>query len=244
MKYQVKLEIYEGPLDLLLRLLEREEISAKDVSARAIVEQFLNYFEETGFSDIEEGSRFLVLAAALLSLKACLLLPQPEEQEGGRDSCYGDDDQEGFPDTDFEDYLLIQEAAVVLDERAREWSLSYPRSLSLTREAPRYKGVQEDVSLLVRAFQDVLANRPAPPVPYTVESAAYDLEEAMQDALKRVGDRPDGLLFRDLFPGKAGKEEIIAIFLAVLELVFRGEIKVRQDRETGEIHLQRVGEVL
>lgn len=233
MKYQVKLEIYNGPLDLLLRLLEKEEIPARDVSVSSIIEQFFEHFRKTGATDIEEGSRFLVLAAALLSLKARLLLPQPKEQEGEREYCDEEDDREGLAEMSVQDYLLIMKAAAMLDERAREWRRSYPR-LEVVREQ---RGVREDVSLLVRAFQRVLAERPAPPVPYVVENSTCDLEEAINNVKKMVQNRPEGLLFRELFTDKSGKEEIIAVFLAVLELVFQGEIKVWQDRETGEIHL-------
>lgn len=234
MKYQVKLEVYNGPLDLLLRLLEKEEIPARDVSVCSIIEQFLEHFRGTGSNDIEEGGRFLVLAAALLSLKARLLLPQPRRQEGEREYCNEEDDREGLTETSLQDYLLIVKAAAILDERAREWRRSYPRSLNIVRE---HRGVQEDVSLLVRAFQRVLAERPSPPAAYVVENSACDLEEAIENVKKMAQERPEGLLFRELFTDKSGKEEVIAVFLAVLELVFQGEIKVWQDRETGEIHL-------
>lgn len=242
MKYQVKLEVYEGPLDLLVRSVEKEEISAGEVSVYTIIEQFLRYFRELEFSDLEEGSRFLMLAAALLSLKAHWLLPQQAEEEETveADPCCEDDDEELFLNSSFEDYLLFQEAAVVLEERAREWSMSYNRPRSSNKGISRRRkdqGVQEDVSILVRAFKDVLANLPEPSAPYTVGSAPFDLAAAMEDVLKSVQAGTGCLLFRDLFAEKASKEEVIITFLAVLELVFRGEIGVRQDQLTDEIYL-------
>jgi segregation and condensation protein A len=244
LKYQVKLEVYEGPLDLLVRLVERDEISAGEISVYTIIEQFLRYFSELGSSDLEEGSCFLMLAAALLSLKAHWLLPQPDEEEETIEDEFYCEDEESLLDSSFEDYILFQEAAVVLEERAREWSLSYNRPKTSQKDFPqrhKCKGVQGDVSLLVRAFRDVLANLPKPSAPYIVESTTFDLAAVMKDVLKSVQNGIGCLIFRDLFVEKASREDVIITFLAVLELVFRGEIGVRQDQKTGEIYLDPTG---
>ena len=164
------------------------------------------------------------------------MLPQQEDEEETIEDELGCEDEESLLDSSFEDYLLFQEAALVLEERAREWSLSYNRPKISKKDLPRQpkrKGVQGDVSLLVEAFKEVLANLPEPSVPYTVESVPFDLAAAMQDVLKTVQAATGCLIFRDLFAEKASKGEVIITFLAVLELVFRGEIGVRQDQKTG-----------
>jgi segregation and condensation protein A len=120
LKYQVQLDVYEGPLDLLLRRLNNEEIPAGEIPVCIIIDQFIDYYMGIAFSDLEEGSRFLVLAATLLAVKARLLLPRREEEDEESDTLLDQDDEEGLLETDFDEYLAFQDAAMTLEERAAE----------------------------------------------------------------------------------------------------------------------------
>lgn len=237
MKYRVHLEIFEGPLDLLLKQLTTEEIPAGKVSICKIVDQFVDYYMGIAFSDLEEGSRFLVLVATLLEVKARLLLPRREDRgEDEIDSLLAEEDGEGSLETDFEEYLAFQEAAVNLEERGRQWMKIYKRP-SLPIRAPVQRGVDGDISRLVEAFQGIVERISQIPEPYTVNSVSYDLDSVMESVLLKLKSRPQGLYFSEFFPADYGREEVIFTFLAVLELVYEGKLRVHNERENGELLL-------
>ncbi|MEG3068104.1 MAG: segregation/condensation protein A [Syntrophaceticus schinkii] len=102
---------------------------AGEIPVCTIIDQFIDYYMGIAFSDLEEGSRFLVLAATLLAVKARLLLPRHEEEDEESDPLLDQDDEDGLLETDFEEYLAFQDAAITLEERAREWMMVYRRPL-------------------------------------------------------------------------------------------------------------------
>lgn len=236
MKYQVQLDVYKGPLDLLLRRLTREEIPADEVPVCTIIDQFLEYYLGIAFSDLEEGSRFLVLAATLLAVKARLLLPRREEEDEASDPLLDQDDEESLLETDFGEYLAFQNAAVTLEERAREWMMVYRRPPTQVK-VPKPRGARDDLSRLVEAFQGIIERISKLPEPYMVSSVPYDLDDVMSDVLVKIKSRPDGLYFSHIFPATSGREDVIFIFLAVLELVYEGKLRVKDVQETEEILL-------
>jgi len=230
----VKLGVYEGPLDLLLKLVERQEIAVASVSVCEIVDQFMEYFMKTEFTDVEEGSRFLVIAATLLSVKAQLVLPRPEQAGSERDL---DLDEDGDIDVDFGlEYMSIQEAAATLEKRAEDWRLIHKRPAIPFQKEDLPKVNRLDISLLVTAFKEVL-KRNVPPEPYEVQAPVLDLWEKIDVVLGFLMQKPEGILFRQLFLSGAGKEELIITFLAILELVYQGKVKVRQEDHSGDIFL-------
>ncbi len=244
MKYQVQLDIYEGPLDLLVRSVTNQEIPAYEISVCTIIDQFIEYFMGIGtaFSDLEEGSRFLVLAATLLAVKARLLLPRREEEDEESDTLLDEEDEEGLLETDLDEYLAFQEAAGTLEERAREWMMVYRRP-PINIKVPEQRCPRDDISRLVKAFHGIIERISKLPEPYKVKSVPYDLDDVMSDVLVKINSRPKGMYFSDFFPVTSGREEIIITFLAVLELVYEGEISVKEDQETEEILLISKGSI-
>lgn len=236
MKYQVQLDVYEGPLDLLLRSLNNEEIPAGEIPVCIIIDQFIDYYMGIAFSDLEEGSRFLVLAATLLAVKARLLLPRREEEDEESDPLLDQDDEDGLLETDFEEYLAFQDAAITLEERAREWMMVYRRP-PIKVKVPEQKGARDDVSRLLEAFQGIIERISKLPEPYMVKSVPYDLDDLMNDVLAMIKSCPEGIHFSDFFPVTYGRDDVIFTFLAVLELVYEGEIIVREDLKTDELLL-------
>ncbi len=224
MKYQVHLDVYEGPLDLLLKRLTAEEIAVGDVSVCTIVDQFLDYFTGIAFSDLDEGGRFLVLAAALLAVKGRLLLPRHEEEDEG-ECAPPQDDEEGALETDWAEYLTFQDAAATLEARAREWTMVYRRPPAQV-EAPEQRGAGENITRLIEAFQGIMERLSSLPQPYVVKGVPYDLDDMMDHVLVRIKSFPEGVGFSDFFSGACGRDEVIFTFLAVLELVYEGKIRV------------------
>lgn len=236
MKYQVQLDIYQGPLDLLLKRITNKEIPAGEVSVCKIIDQFLDYYMGIAFSDLEEGSRFLLLAATLLAVKARLLLPRREVEDQESEPLLDQDDEEGFLETDLGEYLVFQDAAAALEMRAREWMMVYRRP-SANVEVPEPRGARDDLSRLLEAFQGIIERISKLPEPYMVRSVPYDLDDVMSGVLEKIESHPEGICFSDFFTAVSGRDEVIFTFLAVLELVYEGKVRVKGDQEIGELLL-------
>lgn len=240
MKYQVHLEVFEGPLDLLIKQLTNEEIPVGKISVCKIIDQFVDYYMGFTFSDLEEGGRFLVLAATLLAVKGRFLLPRREEEEDEDDSDPLLEEEEQL-ETDFGEYLAFQEAAVTLEERGRQWMKVYKRP-SLAVKLSAQRSINEDVSRLVEAFQGIVERISKIPDPYTVNNVPYDLDFVIESVLQKLKTNPQGLYFTEIFPDQYGREEVIFAFLAVLELVYEGKVRVKNDQEIDELLLVSIEE--
>lgn len=234
-QYLVKIDEYEGPLDRLLRLVEKQVIDPSAMPVHVVIQQLVDFLEAVSYADIDEGGRFLVLAATLLAIKAQLLLPQQEEAVGA-EPLYGDwgGDEDGFAVTAEDEYLVIRDVAKTLDEYARNWVLSHKRPVLQNAEKPK-QDIRDDVARLVTAFKEILDRAVFEPVPYQVEMAV-DFEEKIEAVYKRISGTRGGLLFHRLFEN-AERLEMIYSFLAVLELVFRGRLRLSQQDGDGDIKL-------
>lgn len=236
MKFHVKLRCYEGPFDLLLKLLKNEEIPVSSVSVSEIIDQ---YHTTGGFTDLEEGSRFMVAMATLLSVKAQLLLPKKAEHEEDEEDETSVFNEDGIIGEDLEpgsEYLLIKEAAAFLEKKAKEWNLFCKRPVSLLQEKVIPEDKRLDVSLLVSAFREVL-KRSAPLKPYCVQSPPIDVCEKIKAVMDLLAERPEGILFQEMFSPNSSREELVITFIAILELVYQGKAKVRQESPSGDIYI-------
>ncbi len=230
MGYRVKLEAFEGPLDLLLKLIAKQELAITSISVREIIEQFFDYFAKIEFTDVEEGSRFLVLAATLLAIKAQLLLPQPEQEAQIETSFLSQEEtSEIAPGYDLYDYQQFREAAATLETYAQNWHLRHKRPPLFLNQNPsrRSQSDREDILRLLQALKDVLARETPPPETFEVKPIP-DLGEKMEFILDQLQRKPSGLLFLEFLPSSCSREEIIVTFLALLELVYQGRVKVSQ----------------
>lgn len=238
MDYLVKLEDYEGPLDRLLRLVEKQEIDAASVSVYAVVLQLVAYLEAVSYADIEEGGRYLVLASTLLAIKAQTLMPQQEAAAGRDGGDWDESGADGFTMTVEEEYLRIKEAAKTLEECAKNWILSYRRPVLQEPEQVMPSELKDDVARLVSAFKEILDRSSFEPGPYRVEMAV-DFEAKMETVFEMIAKFRRGLLFQRLFDD-ADRIEVIYRFLAILELVFLGRLRLNRLDGDGEIMLVAV----
>jgi segregation and condensation protein A len=203
-----------------------------------IIEQFFNYFAEIDFANVEEGSRFLVLAATLLAIKAQLVLPQPEQEIELEPGLFPREEiKEIVQGPELLTYQQFREAAVVLETSAKNWRLCYKRPPSGFQKRPAHRARREDILRLVQAFKEVVAQRTSLPEPYEVKPVPVDLEKKMEFILNQLQCKPEGLLFLELFFPPPPREEVIVTFLALLELVYQRKVKVAQAHGQGEIVL-------
>jgi segregation and condensation protein A len=228
-----RLSVYEGPLDLLLHLIKRAELDPHDVTASVITEQYLEYLNLMQELNLDIAGEYLVMAATLLLIKSFTLLPHPQTADNEEAEELKRDLVERLLE-----YQRYREAAVKLGERPL-----------LGREvfaAPRL-AVPEELPAAV---------------PYAV--SIFDLVQAMAAVLKRLADRaPRTLALRDipvarciprilagleddarvefiaLFQDLTDRALIIATFIALLELIRRGEVMAWQEEPRGPIYIQR-----
>lgn len=242
MTVAVQTEVFEGPFDLLLHLILREQVDLYDVSLSAIVDAYLAELERMEQLDLDIATEFLLIAATLVELKARRLLPD----EGGFDL---DDELALWEERDLLlsrllEYKTFKDAAVVLRRMEAEASRSYPRTAGLEERfadlAPDLlEGVTPDQ--LRAAFLVASAPKPVPRVELDhvapIRLSVADAVEELVDELPRVGR----IGFRALTASFVERLEVVVRFLAVLELFKQGLVDVVQPTTFGEIDIVWLG---
>lgn len=234
--YKVKLEIFEGPLDLLLYLIKKEEIEIYDVSLERITRQYLDYIDTFKMLNIELASEFIVMAANLMYIKSRELLPkdvQPPDEEAE------EDDPRWELIRQLVEYKKFKEAAGFLgfqEVKSDEFFATTPEMPDL--EAPVMSLGQVGIFDLIRAFQRVLKRF----------EKADDFREIVNDRFT-VADKIEELLnivpvggrvrFEELFTSASSRGEVIVTFLAMLELIKLNHLQVEQEQLLGEIVIVR-----
>ena len=224
--YRVRLEVFEGPLHLLYHLVEKEEIDIWAIPIAKITEQYLAYLEEMRRLDMEIAGEFLVMAARLLQMKARLLLPdEPEE---------GEEDEESLKldlAAQLLEYKVFRELAGVLQEKAeaRVGMVGRPSAFAPKNTGVVYENPIGDITAadLAEAFRRVLDSRPVPkeiPVPTTKVSVAEKVE-----SLKVYFSSHRSARFSALIRGARSRAEVVATFLALLELIRLRIVSARQE---------------
>jgi segregation and condensation protein A len=233
--YAVRLDgvAFEGPLDLLLFLIRRNEIDVHDIPIALVTDQFLAYLERMDPSQLEAAGEFLAMAATLLRIKTRMLLPAPQEP-----------DAEDLEDPRSElvarilEYQQVRELARGLRDREVEAARQHPRGAIEPVEAapaPVAEPAERRVTLkdLLRAFAAALAARPAEPV-HRVEPVRITLEDRLRHVRAVLAER-GAVLFHELFPPEAARLELVVTLVALLEMVRGGEVVLRQDAVFEEI---------
>lgn len=235
--YKVKLDIFEGPLDLLLYLIKKDEVDILDVNIERVTKQYIAYLDTFKMLNIDLAGEFIVMAANLMYLKSRMLIPkpvQPPEEEGD------EEDPRWELIRQLIEYKKFKDAAGFLQRRQVQMEHVYPA----TPEAPDLKkevvteGFPElGIFDLIRAFQKVLAR-----------FQKEDLQEIVDDRFT-VADKIEYLLihvpaggqvsFQHLFAGATTRDEVIVTFVAMLELIKLRQFRVTQDHLLGEITLYR-----
>ena len=248
--YRVRLEAFDGPLDLLLYLIRRAEVDLHDISIADITDQYVQSLREADRIDIELAGEFLVMAATLMEIKARMLGSQCEDAgDGGHAPKPDRDDPQGDPRADLIrqllDYKAFRDAAAGLQSRLKEWSRRYPSARIKTDPVPADEpGATDlddlDLMDLVRAFEGICASVNFESLgdhQITYDDTPIELHAAdIMDRLKSCDgvDEHGRIPLAEIFHGRS-RSEMIGLFVAALELVRRRELLVSQDEPTGAI---------
>lgn len=234
--YKVKLEIFEGPLDLLLYLIKKDELDIYDIAIERITSQYLAYIDTFRTLNIELASEFIVMAANLMYLKSRTLLPQnvqPPEEDAE------EDDPRWELIRQLVEYKKFKDAAQFLHVRDTEGSEFFAATPEVPDLSAPVDGMpQVGIFDLIRAFQKVLKRF----------EDVHTLREIVDDRWT-VSDKIDHLLavvpagtqvkFESLFDAATSRSEVIVTFMAMLELMKLGFLQVEQERVLGEIVVVR-----
>ena len=243
--YRVNLDVYNGPLDLLLYLIRREEIDIHDIPIARITEQYCAYVDTLKIINPDIAGEFLVMAATLMEIKSRMLLPQQVDD---------DDIEIADPRTELVRQLLqykaFKDAADNLRRAAEAQSLRFPRRPAeiATNQSDEEEIEIEEVQIwdLLGAFirlMDSIGYSPAQTETEIIyDDTPIELHMAdIMDLLKRQGE----MTFSQIFQGRTSRSELVGLFLALLELAKRGEIYIEQPQPFGEIYIYQAdkGEV-
>ena len=233
-EYSVNLPVFEGPLDLLLRLIEQEQLDITTVALAQVTDQFLEHLERIPEKPAAELAGFLVVAAKLLQIKSEALLPRPPERDPGEE-----DPAEALA-RQLMLYRQFKEAAAELATREKEGLRTY---LRLSHEPPV---VDEQLDLgglglneLRAAMLDALADLPEGP---NLEQAAEPPKIRIRDKIRWIMDlmeREHHVSFNSLLSSAASRLDIVVSFLALLELVKDRTVIASQAEAFADIELSR-----
>ena len=239
-EYKVQLEAFEGPLDLLLYLVKKDEVDIYDISIERITTQYLEYLETFEVLHIEVAGEFLVMAANLLYIKSRTLLPKdqqlPEEDAE-------EDDPRWELIRQLIEYRKFKEAAAHLRDQEDLQAALFSRAVSLD---PAHVPVLDENMLigdigifdLINAFQRALKRLPAEEKLGEIHEETFTVTDRINH-LMRLVDRGVSMRFEELFGQASTRSELVVTFLAILELIRMKQFRVRQEEQFGEIWLDR-----
>ena len=232
MDYLVDLDSFRGPMDLLLYLVKRNEVDICDIPIARIAEQFAEYLGLIEQIDVERAGDFLVMAATLMEMKSKLLLPRAEE------NATEDDDPRMELVRQLIQYKQFKDAAALLEEQAEKQSsrlarqpMAAPASPDPSREPLREVELWDLVSAFGRLMRETLALQPQQIVMDQTPIHVY--MERILEQLRRVGR----MSFTDVFTPPYQRARLVALFLAMLELMKERNLIAEQPEVFGEIWL-------
>ena len=233
--YKVRLEIFEGPLDLLLYLIKRDELDIHEISLERITRQYLEYLQAFKELNIDAAGEFVVMAANLIYLKSRSLLPvdqQPPEEDAEEDDPRWDLIRQLI------EYKKFKEAAAQLQQRQTLQERIFVREaggMEPALAAPLRLG-EVGIFQLINAFQAVIKRVEAREDLREIFGEHFTVSDKIDWILQRVGDGTP-LRFSELFASMASKVEIVVTFLALLELIRLRQVRATQSNPFDEIEI-------
>ena len=235
-EYKVQFEVFEGPLDLLLYLVKKEEVDIYEVNLTKIATQFIEYIELMRQLDLEVAGEFLVMASTLMYIKSRELLPVDQQVEAE-----GDEEEE---DPRWElirqlvEYKKFKDAAAQLQQREAEQENVFPRLPGKLEFESAKPPPRPEVSLfdLIHAVSSVLKRFQQRDEPRDIFDDKWTVSEKIELLRQLIAGKP-ALKFSELFQQSASRMEVVVTFLALLELIRLKQIVVSQPAPFSEIDI-------
>lgn len=241
--YQVKLDAFEGPLDLLLHLIKQYEIDIYDIPMAQLTGQYMNYIHTMQQLELNIASEYLVVASELLAIKSQMLLPKPEAPDD--DEEYMEDPREELMERLIE-YRKYKEAAGKLKEKETEANHIFTRPPVVfdglnTEKKPVERGDMSIYDMLGALGKMLERKKWKEPLDTKIKRAEIPIEQRMADILQLTKNAEDGVVFSGLFPQNV-REHIVVTFIALLELMKNNQVYCRQKQHFDELVVYSMGE--
>ena len=234
LSYEVRIQDFEGPLDLLLHLIKKNEVDIYDIPIAQITDQYLEHLMRMRELNLEVAGEFLLMAATLIYMKSKMLLTQPSPPE--EEQALQEDPRQELVEKLVE-YERYKEAALLLERKEEQFQQQYTNQPQYSSEDPPVLDPEVDLFRLLSVFYNLLkrtANEPS----LVINREELDIHQSMVEILDRIGER-ESLTLMALLEQQPSRLQMIITFLALLELIRRGVLKVKQDHNFGEIWIHR-----
>jgi segregation and condensation protein A len=235
--YKVKFEVFEGPLDLLLYLIKKEEVDIYEVNLTKLATQFIEHIETMRLLDLEIAGEFLVMAATLMYIKSRELLPvdqqaQVEGEEEGEDPRWELIRQ-------LVEYKKFKDAAAQLQALELRQENIFPRTPPKPEfEAEPVHGAEASIFDLVNAVSAILQRITKSGDQRDIFEDKFSVSQKIEHLMQTISQRPR-LRFSELFEGVTSRSEVVCTFLALLELIRLKQVVATQPEVFGEIEIAR-----
>lgn len=244
MAIPVKLQVFEGPLDLLLHLIEKNKVDIYDIPIVEITDQYMEYIRQMDNEDLSIMSEFMVMAATLLDIKCKMLLPKEVNEEGEEEDPRADLVQKLL------EYKMYKYMSYELRDRMADAEKYFYKKPTVPKEVLNYKVPVEPEELLkdmtlakMKAIYDSILRKQEDKVDPIrskfgrIEKEEVNLPEKM-DYVRNYSRHHRRFSFRDLLESQSSKTQVIVTFLAILELMKMGDIMISQDKIFDEIQIE------
>lgn len=235
--YQVNIEAFEGPLDLLLHLIKKNEVDIYNIPIATITRQYLDYIEMLKELNLDIAGDFLVMASTLVQIKSKMLLPPADDPEAA-------EEEEQDPRAELVrrllEYQKYKDAALTLGSRELLGREVFARKFDppeLAELKPEDEPLEVELFQLIEAFQRILAKVPVETF-HDIGLENISVADRITEILSRLQER-ESIMFDELFSVTLTREHFIATFLAVLELCKLRMVKVVQANSFGTIRILR-----
>lgn len=234
---QIKVQAFEGPLDLLVHLIKKNQMNIYDIQIAVITRQYLAFLDLMQELNLDVASEFLVMAATLIHIKSKMLLPRPETAAG--DPADEEDPRDALVRRLLEHQKFKAAAELLHDKetlRSAQWARPDSRIEEIAGEDYEPE-IEVDLFSLLTAFKQVLERaRERPPIPIPGEEIS--IETRIEQLLERLSET-EACGFEDLFEGLATRTDMIVTFLAMLEMIRLKLIRVFQQGGVGAIRVYK-----
>jgi len=226
---KIRLDIFEGPFDLLLYLIKKNHLNVYDIPISSVVNQYLQFLDLMKLLDINVASEYLVMAATLINIKSKMLLPREEIPQ----------EEEEDPRQELVKKLLEYQKFKEVAQHLREREVKRLKYITRSAAPPQFKEVYFEASIfdLINAFKTALKEVPRE-IFFEVVKDEFTVEEKIHDILHLLLDK-EKVYLEELFTRARNKLEIVVIFLAILELIRLKEIVTIQEELFGPIIIMR-----
>ena len=232
MTFKTKLEVFEGPLDLLLHLIKINEVEISDIPIATITDQYLEYLDLMRALDINVAGDFLVMASTLMHIKSKMLLPKQED-----DLVEIEDPREEIVRS-LTEYMQLKDAANELTSRDILYRDVFKRGIEIKRGEEDIATTKVTLYDLMDAFKKVIRKK-HPGIVLKFSAESWSVKKKMIEIIRILKEKKN-LLLGDLFSTMESVSEMIATFLALLELVRTGFVNVFQGKESSDIMLEAI----